>query len=57
MPNQRYENNINSLFTFNFDSQMINKISYRIRRTKAHSKSFDWLNKRLANLKGHKINI
>ena len=34
-----------------------------IRRTKAHSKSFDWLNKRLAlffvnlNLKGHKIAI
>ena len=39
---------------------MRDKISYLVRKTKAHSKSFDWLNKRLAmffvelNLKGKK---
>ena len=47
----------------NLNSQMRDKISYLVRKTKAHSKSFDWLNKRLAmffvelNLKGHKIAI
>ena len=47
----------------NLNSQMRDKISYLVRKTKAHSKSFDWLNKRLAmffvelNLKGHKITI
>jgi hypothetical protein len=40
---------------------MRDKISYLVRRTKAHAKSFDWLNFRLAmffvelNLKGYKI--
>lgn len=44
----------------NLNSQMRDKISYLVRRTKAHSKSFDWLNQRLAmffvelNLKGYK---
>jgi IS1 family transposase len=28
----------------NLNSQMRDKISYLVRRTKAHSKSFDWLN-------------
>jgi hypothetical protein len=32
----------------NLNSQMRDKISYLVRRTKAHSKSFDWLNFRLA---------
>ena len=47
----------------NLNSQMKDKISYLIRKTKAHSKFFDWLNKRLTiffvelNLKGHKIAI
>jgi IS1 family transposase len=45
----------------NLNSQMRDKISYLVRITKAHSKSFDWLNQRLAmffvelNLKGYKI--
>jgi IS1 family transposase len=45
----------------NLNSQMRDKISYLVRRTKAHSKFFDWLNQRLAmffvelNLKGYKI--
>jgi len=44
----------------NLNSQMRDKISYLVRRTKAHSKSFDWLDNRLAmfflnlNLKGNK---
>ena len=39
------------------------KISYLVRKTKAHAKSFEWFNQRLAmffvelNLKAHKINI
>jgi len=47
----------------NLNSQMRDKISYLVRKTKAHSKSFKWLNQRLAmffvelNLKGHKIVI
>jgi len=42
---------------------MKDKISYLVRKTKAHSKSFEWLNQRLAmffvelNLKDHKITI
>ena len=42
---------------------MRDKISYFVRKTKAYSKSFKWLNLRLAmffvelNLKGHKIAI
>jgi IS1 family transposase len=32
----------------NLNSQMRDKISYLVRRTKDHSKSFDWLNFRLA---------
>jgi len=32
----------------NLNSQLRDKISYLVRRTKAHSKSFDWLDKRLA---------
>ena len=32
----------------NLNSQMRDKISYLVRRTKAHSKSFEWLNSRLA---------
>jgi IS1 family transposase len=45
----------------NLNSQMRDKISYLVRRTKAHAKSFKWLNQRLAmffvelNLKGYKI--
>jgi len=47
----------------NLNSQMRDKISYLVRKTKAHAKSFKWLNQRLAmffvelNLKGHKIAI
>jgi len=47
----------------NLNSQMRDKISYLVRKTKAHSKSFEWLNQRLAmffielNLKGQKIDI
>ncbi len=47
----------------NLNSQMRDKISYLVRRTKAHAKSFKWLNQRLAmlfvelNLKGYKIVI
>jgi len=47
----------------NLNSQMRDKISYLVRKTKAHAKSFEWLNQRLAmffvelNLKGHKIDI
>jgi len=42
---------------------MRDKISYLVRKTKAHAKSFEWLNQRLAmffvelNLKGDKIAI
>ena len=32
----------------NLNSQLRDKISYLVRRSKAHSKSFDWLNGRLA---------
>ena len=44
----------------NLNSQMRDKISYLVRKTKAHSKSFEWLDNRLAmffvnlNLKGIK---
>ena len=44
----------------NLNSQMRDKISYLVRKTKAHSKSFEWLDYRLAmfflnlNLKGKK---
>jgi len=44
----------------NLNSQMRDKISYLVRKTKAHSKSFEWLDNRLAmifvnlNLKGVK---
>jgi IS1 family transposase len=44
----------------NLNSQMRDKISYLVRKTKAHAKSFEWLNNRLAiffvnlNLKGNK---
>ncbi|QCT94059.1 IS1 family transposase [Caminibacter mediatlanticus TB-2] len=44
----------------NLNSQMRDKISYLVRKTKAHAKSFDWLDNRLAmfffnlNLKGNK---
>ena len=44
----------------NLNSQMRDKISYLVRKTKAHSKSFEWLDNRLAmffvnlNLKGNK---
>ena len=31
----------------NLNSQMRDKISYLVRKSKAHAKSFDWLNKRL----------
>jgi len=47
----------------NLNSQMRDKISYLVRKTKAHAKSFEWLNRRLAmffvelNLKGYKIAI
>ena len=47
----------------NLNSQMRDKISYLVRKTKAHAKSFEWLNRRLAmffvelNLKGNKIAI
>ena len=48
-----------SLFTFDFDLPKVNKIytdgcfsynkiSYLVRRTKAHAKSFNWLDNRLA---------
>ena len=43
----------------NLNSQMRDKISYLVRRTKAHTKSFEWLDNRLAmffvnlNLKGN----
>jgi len=42
---------------------MIDKISYLVRKIKVYSKSFEWLNQRVAiffvklNLKGHKITI
>jgi len=42
---------------------MKDKISYILRKTKAHTKSFEWLNQRLVmvfvelNLKGDKIAI
>ena len=42
---------------------MRNKISYLVRKTKAHSKSFEYIDYRLVmffvelNLKGHKITI
>jgi IS1 family transposase len=45
----------------NLNYQMRDKISYLVRRTKVHAKSFKWLNQRLAiffvelNLKGYKI--
>lgn len=32
----------------NLNSQLRDKISYLVRRTKAHAKSFEWLNSRLA---------
>ena len=32
----------------NLNSQIRDKISYLVRRTKAHAKSYDWLNDRLA---------
>ena len=32
----------------NLNSQIRDKISYLVRRSKAHAKSFDWLDKRLA---------
>ena len=32
----------------NLNSQMRDKISYLVRKSKAHAKSFDWLDKRLA---------
>ena len=44
----------------NLNSQMRDKISYLVRKTKAHAKSFEWLDNRLAmffvnlNLKGNK---
>jgi len=44
----------------NLNSQMRDKISYLVRRTKAHAKSFEWLDNRLAmfflnlNLKANK---
>ena len=44
----------------NLNSQMRDKISYLVRKTKAHAKSFEWLNNKLAmfffnlNLKGNK---
>jgi len=44
----------------NLNSQLRNKISYLVRRTKAHAKSYEWLDNRLAwfftnkNLKGGK---
>ena len=47
----------------NLNSQMRDKISYLVRKTKAHAKSFKWFNQRLAmffvelNLKGHKFAI
>ena len=47
----------------NLNSQMRDRISYLVRKTKAHAKSFEWLNRRLAmffvelNLKSHKIAI
>ncbi|WP_459884860.1 IS1 family transposase [Caminibacter profundus] len=47
----------------NLNSQMRDKISYLVRKTKSHAKSFEWLNRKLAmffaelNLKGHKIAI
>ncbi len=47
----------------NLNSQMRDKISYLVRKTKAHAKSFEWLNRILAmffvelNLKANKIAI
>ena len=47
----------------NLNLQMRDKISYLVRKIKAHAKSFGWLNQRLAiffvklNLKGYKITI
>ena len=47
----------------NLNSQIRDKISYLVRKTKAYPKSFKWLRLRLAiffielNLKGHKIHI
>ena len=47
----------------NLNSQMRDKISYLVRKTKVHAKSFKWLNQKLAmffvelNLKGLKIAI
>jgi len=47
----------------NLNSQMRDKISYLVRKTKAHAKSFTWLNRRLAmffvelNLKGNQFAI
>ena len=44
----------------NLNSQMRDKISYLVRKTKANAKSFEWLDNRLAifffnlNLKGNK---
>ena len=44
----------------NLNSQMRDKISYLVRKIKAHAKSFEWLDNRLAmfflnlNLKGNK---
>ena len=44
----------------NLNSQMRDKISYLVRKTKAYAKSFTWLNQRLAmffvelNFKGYK---
>ena len=32
----------------NLNSQMRDKISYLVRKTKAHAKSFEWLDNRLA---------
>ncbi len=32
----------------NLNSQLRDKVSYLVRRSKAHAKSFDWLDKRLA---------
>jgi len=47
----------------NLNSQMRDKISYLVRKTKAYAKSFEWLHQRLAmffvelNFKRHKIAI
>ena len=44
----------------NLNSQMRDKVSYLVRKTKAHAKSFKWLNQRLdmffveLNIKGYK---